>query len=302
MEPEDKPAEEGNVREPVVALCERLRVAREKSGFSISEIAERTRIPARHLSALEEGRFQDLPAVAYSAGFARSFAQAVGLNGSELAAQYRAEASPDPLPYYAQHESLDPARVPSSGLAWLAAGAGAIIVAILIAFSMGVFSRGGDNVTTVAAAPEPAPIPQSEDATDPLPAAAPQPVETTAPAPANGGGQQVILSATEDAWIKVYDRSGQTVRMGILKANENYVVPGDPNQLLLWTGKAGAVRVMVGGKAVAPLGKPVQTVRDVSLAPARLLARGQTVGSPSPAGATGATPPPPAVASGTAGR
>src|SRR3546814_8601208 len=79
----------------------------EKAGLSIQDVAERTRVPARHLSAVEEGRFQDLPALAYSAGFARSFAQAIGLDGAEIAAQYRGEASPDPLPYYDQYEPLD---------------------------------------------------------------------------------------------------------------------------------------------------------------------------------------------------
>src|SRR3546814_4620652 len=71
---------------------------------------------------------------AYSAGFARSFAQAIGLDGSEIAAQYRAEANPDPLPYYDQYEPLDEARVPSSSFAWIAAAVGALIVALLIAF------------------------------------------------------------------------------------------------------------------------------------------------------------------------
>src|SRR3546814_2953265 len=79
-------------------------------------------------------------------------------------------------------------------------------------------------------------------------------------------GAPVVLTASEDAWIKVYDTSGQTVRMGILKGGESYAVPGDPEQLLLWTGKAGAIRITVGGKQVAPLGQPVKTVRDISLA------------------------------------
>src|SRR3546814_1484834 len=52
----------------------------------------------------------------------------------------------------------------SSSLAWIAAAVGAVIVAILIAFSMGVFSGEGDNVAVAAAPPpEPAPIPQAEE-------------------------------------------------------------------------------------------------------------------------------------------
>src|SRR3546814_6393836 len=109
MEREEKLGETSE--QPREAVGKKLKAAREKAGLSIQDVAERTRVPARHLSAVEEGRFQDLPALAYSAGFARSFAQAIGLDGSEIAAQYRAEANPDPLPYYDQYEPLDEARV-----------------------------------------------------------------------------------------------------------------------------------------------------------------------------------------------
>ncbi len=284
MKPEEKPENEREEPASSVGVGEKLLAARQKAGLAVEDIAERTRIPARHLRAIEEGRFSDLPAIAYSAGFARAFAQAVGLDGSEIAAQYRAEASPDPLPYYDQYEPLDPARVPSSGLAWIAAGGGALIVALLIAFSMGVFSRGGDNVTVAAGTPEAAPIPPAEEPSDtPAPAAtAPvtPPAATPATPPAASPAGPVVLTASEDVWIKVYDRGGQTVRTGILAAGESYTVPGDPNQLLLWTGKAGAIKVTVDGKAVAPLGQPVQTVRDVSLAPSSLLARSMPGATP----------------------
>src|SRR3546814_9446456 len=99
-------------------------------------------------------------------------------------------------------------------------------------------------------------------------------------------GAPVVRTASEDAWIKVYDTSGQTVRMGILKGGESYAVPGDPEQLLLWTGKAGAIRITVGGKPVAPLGQPVQTVRDISLAPGSLLARSAPAAASAPASAS----------------
>lgn len=285
MEPEEKPGIERKGSATPKGVSDRLKAARAKSGLTIEAIAERTRIPGRHLRALEEGRFQDLPAVAYSAGFARSFAQIVGLNGSEIAAQYREEANPDPLPYYDQYEPLDPARVPSSGLAWIAAGVGAVIVAVLIAASMGAFSRGGDNVAVAVGGavspPAEAPPAPSADVAESQPAAGGPDTAQVGAASASAG--PVVLTASEDAWIKVYDKAGQTVRMGILKAAESYTVPGDPNQMLLWTGKAGAIKVTVGGKPVAPLGQPVQTVRDVSLAPEALLAR------PTPAVPAGGT-------------
>lgn len=42
---------------------------------------------------------------------------------------------------------------------------------------------------------------------------------------------------------------------------------------MIRTGKAGVLGIAIGGKALAPIGGPVQTVKDVSLAPADLAAR-----------------------------
>jgi len=247
----------------------RLRAAREQAGLSLQDIAERTRIPTRHLSALEDGRHDDLPAVTYAAGFAKNYARAVGLDPAEISAQYRDESSPDPLPYYEMHEPVDPARVPTGRVIWVSAVIGLVVIAVLLAMGSGIFSNWSlpaDEPAAVAddgnASPAQAPAANTQQAAPVVPPPAVTPVSS-----------EVVLTASEDAWLKVYDKAGQTVRMGILNAGEQYAVPGDPRQLLLWTGKAGAIHVMVNGKPVAPLGGLAQTVRDVSLDPASLMAR-----------------------------
>src|SRR3546814_20085079 len=108
---------------------------------------------------------------------------------------------------------------------------------------MGVVSGEGDNVAVAAAPPpEPAPIPQAEET--PREAVAPG-ANGTSPAavPANAhavpDGAPVVLTASEAAWIKVYDTSGTTVRMGILTAGASYAVRDDPEQLLSWPGNTG---------------------------------------------------------------
>jgi uncharacterized Zn-binding protein involved in type VI secretion len=94
-------------------------------------------------------------------------------------------------------------------------------------------------------------------------------------APVAGG--PVVLTANEDVWIKIYNRTTRTsAKIGILKAGERFVVPLDPPGLQLWTGKAGALTVTVNGKPIPPLGGPVQTIRDVSLSANDLLARTAT--------------------------
>jgi hypothetical protein len=56
-----------------------LRTARERMGMSIDDVAEETRIAIRHLSAIEEGRYDGFAAPVYAMGFARSYAEAVGV-------------------------------------------------------------------------------------------------------------------------------------------------------------------------------------------------------------------------------
>src|SRR5690606_1993428 len=100
--------------------------------------------------------------------------------------------------------------------------------------------------------------------------------------PVPSAAARVVLTASEDVWIKVYDRDNQTVRQGIMAAGEQWTVPGDPRQLLLWTGKAGALGISVDGKPAASLGGPAETVRDVSLDPAALTARAADGAAPAP--------------------
>lgn len=57
-------------------------------GVSLEDIADSTRIPLRHLEALEENRYDDLPAEVFIKGYLRSFAEAAGLDGAELLAAY----------------------------------------------------------------------------------------------------------------------------------------------------------------------------------------------------------------------
>ena len=60
-----------------------------------------------------------------------------------------------------------------------------------------------------------------------------------------------------------------------MAAGDRYDVPVDRQDLMLWTGRAGALDVTVGGTAIPPLGAATQTVRDVPLTAAGLAARAQ---------------------------
>lgn len=247
-----------------------LRQAREAQGLSLQEVASSTRIPMRHLQTIERGDYDGLPAPTYSAGFVKTWARFLALDGQALSERFRAEmgmardgSDARPLPY----EPADPRRVPPPGLALLA-----ILVAVVLGLGY-LYWRGSSEQPTVLAAassdhPSPAPV-QAGPAVAPTPA-------VTSPAAA---GQAVTIGASQDVWIKVSD-SGKTLFMNVLHPGDHFQVPADATAPLLTTGRPGVTTISVGQTPIPPVGDPDRAAKDVSLKAADLLAR---VGTPAPA-------------------
>ena len=70
-----------------------LRAARERVGWSLSQMSDALRIRYQYLEALEDGRINELPGNAYALAFMRSYAIALGLDPDEIARRFRAEAA-----------------------------------------------------------------------------------------------------------------------------------------------------------------------------------------------------------------
>ncbi|HEY9692371.1 MAG TPA: RodZ domain-containing protein [Oculatellaceae cyanobacterium] len=66
----------------------RLRQFRQAQSLSLEDVASKTRIQARLLKAIEEGRIDILPEPVYVQGFIKRFADAIGLDGEDLASEY----------------------------------------------------------------------------------------------------------------------------------------------------------------------------------------------------------------------
>ena len=74
-------------RDPIVRLGEFLRAARERAGLTLQQVSSTTKIPQRHLDALEHGDISVVPKGPYRRGEVRAFAQAVGLDQKVALAQ-----------------------------------------------------------------------------------------------------------------------------------------------------------------------------------------------------------------------
>ena len=71
-----------------------LRIARERAGLSLADLAARTRIPLKSLRAIEENDFVSVPPGIFARSFIRSYAREVGLDPSTAVAEFRAMTEP----------------------------------------------------------------------------------------------------------------------------------------------------------------------------------------------------------------
>lgn len=104
----------GNVAErSPESVSEVLRHARLLQGYSLNEVAAALHIREAHLSAIEEGRFDELPPLVYAQGFVASYAGFLQLDRGEMVARFKDEAandSPTPLPVQARHRPANTSR------------------------------------------------------------------------------------------------------------------------------------------------------------------------------------------------
>lgn len=89
-----------------------LKAARTKSGYSIEQAEAQTKIAAKHLLALEDGRYAQMPAEAYNIGYVRCYAEFLKLNPEKIIQLYRFERSDQRLgPIANAVHQLRPARL-----------------------------------------------------------------------------------------------------------------------------------------------------------------------------------------------
>jgi len=116
---------------------DKLRAARAAVGLDLPVIAERTRIPQRHLEAIESSNYSGLPSITYAMGFAKAYARQVGLDEVAIARDLRAELADAPTERAAPvpaYEFSGPARVPPRGLALFG-----VVLALLVIVGAGIW-------------------------------------------------------------------------------------------------------------------------------------------------------------------
>lgn len=263
--PDSDPSEEASLFPKTAG--ERLREARESQGLSLAEVAARTRVPLRHLEAIEQSNYSGLPSHTYSVGFAKAYARAIGMDEVAIARDVRGQADAvQRPPEYQPYELQDLKRQPPKGLAM-----GVTIAAILVLIAAGLYFGTtlfrGDGETSVAA-------PAAEIMPEPV---VPAPVATPVPT------GQVTLTATDVVWLRVYDADGKSLYEAEMQPGDRFDVPADANRPMINVGRPDKLQVSVNGSNVPPLGDGARAIKDVEISAQALLARGTTPVTTGPA-------------------
>ena len=245
--------------------------------MSRAQIAAVTRIPERHLTAIEAGDFPALPSRTYAVGFSRSYAKAVGLDPDEIVTAVQGELvnfePAEPRRGIPTFEPGDPARIPGSRLVWLSALG---IVAVLVAVYFLARSMIAPGMTL--------PSILSDDP----PAAASQAAPEQAPALS---GPVVFTALEGKVWVKFSDGAGNQLFQDEMVQGESWTVPADQADVRIMTARPDALAITIGGESVPKLSDVQTTIRDVPVTAAALLARGTPAAVPVPAGTPAAQAP-----------
>ncbi len=247
---------------PLEGAGAQLARARVAAGKSLADIAQLTRISERQLAAIEAGNYAALPSRAYSVGFARSYAKAVGIDGKaivDLVREELAQQEPDharrTVPAF---EPGDPARLPGRRVAWFAALG--LVLVLMTGFLVwpSLYSPGGSLPSILPS---------------PTPSAAPM---RAAPASQPAGGPVVFTATRDRVWVRFVDGAGQQLLQKELAMGESWTVPDAAGAVTLTTARPDGLALTIGGRPVPPLSDTEQLLRDVPVTAAALLARGTT--------------------------
>lgn len=252
-----------------------LSAAREESGLTVEQVAERTRIRATLIRDLEADRFASSGAPVYARGHIRSIAGTVGVDPAPLLARFDREVGAEPLPVIDAVVHL-PVRAASSGFAlpvaqaperrgpnWAVAGVAAVGLLTAVIAVGTIVDSDPREATAIRSTASPTPAPASS------PTALPS--EATAEVPAFDGADLRIRTIGGASWVRVRNSERKTLFEGVLADGQSRDFR-DATSLNIVVGNAGAVSMVCSGKDLPRAGGNGKIARfscsDTGLVPA----------------------------------
>jgi hypothetical protein len=220
-----------------------LREARVRQGVDFPELEQLTKIRPKYLRALEDERFDILPAPTYVRGFLRSYADALGLDGQPFVDEYNSRFTVGEDDTVVRARRVPPPRRErgradrESRMAVLALVAIAVVTALVIA----AWRFGGPDGETVPGLAGEA--------------------QVTPRAAALGPARLAVRAVDGDSWMEVRSRSaaGRLLYSGTLEKGQRKSFDG--RRLHLALALPGNVTVRVNGR---PADLPAGTTFSVT--------------------------------------
>jgi len=214
-----------------------LREARVRQNLDFPELEERTKIRPKYLRALEDERFDILPAPTYVRGFLRSYAESLGLDGQPFVDEYnsRFTVGEDDAPLRARR--VPPPRHDRGPRESRMAAVALVAIAIATALVIAAWRFGG---------------PESEN----VPGLAPQGSTGVSQGASARGRVNLVVRATEgSSWMEVRTASpaGKLLYSGTLEQGQRKPFQGKSLQLALAEPDNVVVRVN-GNRVDLPAG------------------------------------------------
>jgi hypothetical protein len=193
-----------------------LREARIRQDLDFPELEERTKIRPKYLRALEDERFEILPAPTYVRGFLRSYAEALGVDGQPFVDEYnsRFTVGEDDAPLRARR--VPPPRRDRAPRESRLAAVALVAIAIATALVIAAWKFGG---------PEAEKVPGLAGAGN-----------STASTPrAKGTARLVVRASAGSSWMEVRQASsaGKLLYSGTLERGQRKSFEGKSLQLAL---------------------------------------------------------------------
>lgn len=247
----------------------KLRLARERRGISLRQVAASTKISVAALEALERNDVSKLPGGIFSRAFVRSYAVEVGLDPDDTVREFLGRFQGDAVAAPAA-----PAAIPDdeSNFESQQRMAGVILKLLLISIPLIVLllyftlrSRPAQHASATAEPPAASAAPQDGAPPEAAPAAAtaplpPSPLVVPRAKPAAVAppvkSMTLDLHPTGDCWIKL-TVDGHEVLSRVMLAGETDVREVR-DSVLIEVGNAGAFAFSIDGRPGKPLGQEGQ--------------------------------------------
>jgi len=250
----------------------KMRLARERRGISLRQIAAITKISMAALEALERNDVSKLPGGIFSRSFVRSYATEVGLDPDETVREFLdrfqgAPAASLPTPAtVSEDEAVFENQQRIAALVVKLVLITVPLIVLILYFTMRTRPPGTASAVTAPSGVPAAAVPARADGapTSSTPAQTPAPVATAGARvpPIAGNGLSLEIRPTGDCWVRL-TVDGKLIVARVMHAGET-ATENVQDTAVIQIGDAGAFAFTINGRPARSLG-PAGSVRTATI-------------------------------------